>query len=99
MSGQVRVSDEFKIDAVAKVTECGYPLFYRRFSKVKRSSLTSDYRSRRFYMPLAIIGGVWPNGDHILRQARGFNDFIKDRVRLAIVFGVAKRKPPVPETA
>ncbi len=45
MSGHVRHSDEFKIDAVVKVTECGYPLFSQRFSRVKRSSLTSDYRS------------------------------------------------------
>ena len=88
------------MDAGTLIGSFDYPLFSQRFSKVKKANLTSDYRSWTFYSYLKRSAEAFgPKGDRILRQARGFDDFMKDRVRLAIVSGVAKRKPPVPETA
>ena len=36
MSGQIRYSDEFKIDAVAQVTECGYPVQEAEVRRLKK---------------------------------------------------------------
>jgi len=36
MSGQIRYSDEFKIDAVAQVTECGYPVKEAEVRRLKK---------------------------------------------------------------
>ena len=37
MSGQIRYSDEFKIDTVAQVTECGYPVKEAEVRRLKRN--------------------------------------------------------------
>ena len=81
------------MDAGTLIGSFDYPLFSQRFSKVKKANLTSDYRSWTFYSYLKRSAEAFePKGDRILRQARGFDEFMKDRVRLAILSGVSKRK-------
>jgi hypothetical protein len=88
------------LEADTLIDSFNFPLFSQRFSKVKKTNLTNDYRSWTFYSYLKRSAKAFgPKGGSILRQARGFDNFMKDRVRRAIISGVAKRKPPVPNTA
>lgn len=85
------------MDAGELIGSFDFPLFSQRFSKVKKTNLTSDYRSWTFYSYLKRSAGAFgPKGDRILRQARGFDDFMRERVRAAIVSGSAKRKSVIP---
>ncbi len=89
-----------KLDAGALIGSFNFPLFSQRFSKVKKANLTSDYRSWTFYSYLKRSSEAFgPKGDRILRQARGFDDFMRERVRLSIVSAVAKRSAAIPATA
>lgn len=72
-----------------------FPLFSQRFSKVKKSKLTNDYRSWTFYSYLKRSAEAFgPKGDRILRQAQSFDSFMRERVGAAIATGVLKRKIP-----
>lgn len=85
------------LDAGELIGTFDFPLFSQRFSKVKKSNLTSDYRSWTFYSYLKRSAEAFgPKGDRILRQSRGFDDFMRCRVRDAIVRIVAKRKSVIP---
>ena len=91
--GRRHVENNPTLDAGALIGDFDFPLFSQRFSKVKKENLTSDYRSWTFYSYLKRSAEAFgPKGDRILRQARGFDDFMRERVRLAIVSGVAKRR-------
>ena len=85
------------MDAGELIGSFDFPLFSQRFSKVKKSNLTNDYRSWTFYSYLKRSAEAFgPKGDRILRQARGFDGFMRERVRAAIVSGSAKRKSVIP---
>ncbi|MBS4009875.1 MAG: hypothetical protein KGZ72_03880 [Roseovarius sp.] len=85
------------MDADELISSFDFPLFSQRFSKVKKSNLTSDYRSWTFYSYLKRSAEAFgPKGDRILRQARGFDDFMRERVRAAIVSMSGKRKSVIP---
>lgn len=89
--GRQHVEKNPTLDVQALIYDFNFPLFSQRFSKVKKSNLTSDYRSWTFYSYLKRSAQAFgPKGDRILRQARGFDDFMRERVRGAIVSGVAK---------
>ena len=91
--GRRHVEKNPSLDAAALMGSFDFPLFSQRFSKVKKSNLTSDYRSWTFYSYLKRSAEAFgPKGDRIIGQARGFDDFVQERVRLAIVSAVAKRK-------
>ena len=63
-----------------------YSLFSQRFSRVKRASLTKEYRTWTFYSYLKRAAATFGSkGDRILRQARGFRNFMRMRVRRAII--------------
>jgi hypothetical protein len=96
--GRRHVADNPTLDARALIGNFDFPLFSQRFSKVKKANLTSDYRSWTFHSYLKRSAEAFgPKGDRILRQARGFDNFMRERVGLAIVSGVEKRKS-IPET-
>ena len=81
----------------AKLYGKPFPVFSQRFSKVKKSNLTSDYRRWTFYSYLKRSAEAFGlKGDRILRQSRSFDDFMRERVRAAIVSGITKRKPVIP---
>ena len=83
------------MDAAGLIGSFNFPLFAQRFSKVKKSNLTSDYRSWTFYSYLKRSAEAFgPKGGRILRQARGFEEFMHERVRTAIISAVTKRKRP-----
>ena len=83
------------MDAGALVSSFNFPLFSQRFSKVKKLDPSHDYRSSTFYSYLKRSAETFgPKGDRILRQARGFDEFMRERVKAAIDSGVAKRKAP-----
>lgn len=87
-------------DAGDLISSFDFPLFSQRFSRVKKSNLTSDYRSWTFYSYLKRSAEAFgPKGDRILRQARGFDNFMRERVAGAIVLSVAKRKALVSKAA
>ncbi len=87
MSGQIRYSDEFKIDAVAQVTERGYPVkevaarlgistkslytWIAKFSKPKRQT-DQEAEIRRLKKGLARV----TEGRDILKKATAY--FAKD---------------------
>ncbi len=82
------------MEAGTLIGNFNFPLFSQRFSKVKKSNLTSDYRSWTFYSYLKRSAEAFgPKGSRILRQARGFDNFMHERVNSAILSGAAKRKP------
>ncbi|WGR62995.1 reverse transcriptase (plasmid) [Paracoccus ferrooxidans] len=84
------------LDAGMLIGSFNFPLFSQRFSKVKKTNLTSDYRSWTFYSYLKRSADAFgPKGGNILRQARGFEDFMHARVTAALVSAVARRKVPV----
>lgn len=90
--GRRHVEKNPTLDARALIGSFDFPLFSQRFSKVKKANLTGDYRSWTFYSYLkrsAVAFG--PKGDRIVRQARSFDEFMRQRVELAIVSGVSKR--------
>ena len=98
--GRRHVEKNPTVDAGGLIGSFDFPLFSQRFSRVKKSNLTSDYRSWTFYSYLKRSAEAFgPKGDRILRQARSFHDFMHERVRAAIVSGIAKRKPPASEIA
>ncbi len=83
------------MDVEALIGSFDFSLFFQRFSKVKKSNRTNEYRNRTFYSYLKRSAKTFgPKGDRILRQAGSFDEFMHKRVRLAIVSGVAKRKAP-----
>lgn len=95
--GRRHVEQNPTMDEGALLRSFNYPLFSQRFSKVKKTNLTSDYRSWTFYSYLKRSAEAFgPKGNRILRQARGFNDFMNERITMAIKSGVAKRKKPIP---
>lgn len=96
--GRRHVESNSAMDVGELIGSFDYPLFSQRFSKVKKSNLTSDCRSWTFYSYLKRSAEAFGlKGGRIVRQAHGFEEFMKNRVRLAIMSGVAKRKPQVPE--
>ncbi|MBZ4023154.1 hypothetical protein CKO11_11860 [Rhodobacter sp. TJ_12] len=81
--GRRHVESNPAMDAGILIGSFDYPLFSQRFSKVKKSNLTSDYRGWTFYSYLKRSAEAFgPKGDRILRQARGFDELMKDRVSL-----------------
>lgn len=93
--GRRHVEDNPAMDVKALIDSFDFPLFSQRFSKVKKANLSSDYRSWTFYSYLKRSAGAFgPKGDRILKQARGFDDFMKARVSSAIVRSVEKRQQP-----
>lgn len=96
--GHRNVENNPEMDAGALIANFDFSLFSQRFSKVKKANLTSDYRSWTFYSYLKRSAEAFgPKGGRILRQARGFDEFMRERIRLAIVSGVSKRKVPEAE--
>jgi hypothetical protein len=93
--GRRHVEDNPAMDVKALTDSFDFPLFSQRFSKVKKANLSSDYRSWTFYLYLKRSAGAFgPKGDRILKQARGFDDFMKARVSSSIVRSVEKRQQP-----
>lgn len=91
--GRRHVNNNPTMDVAALIGTFNFPLFSQRFSRVKKSNLTSDYRSWTFYSYLKRSAGAFsPKGQPILGQARGFNEFMYERMKMAIASGVAKRK-------
>ena len=77
----------------ALIASFNFSLFSQRFTRVKRSNLTSDYRSWTFYTYLKRSAKAFgPKGDRILRQARHFDDLMRERVSKSIAFAVEKRE-------
>jgi len=77
-----------------------FSLFSQRFSRVKKSNLTDDYRSWTFYSYLNRSAEAFGHkGARIFNQARGFDEFMKARVASAIVLGVLKRRGAVSKAA
>ncbi len=98
--GRRHIEKNPSLDAGALIGCFDFPLFSQRFSKVKKENLTSDYRSWTFYSYLKRSAEAFgPKGDRILKQARGFDKFMRARVTEAIVRAVAKRKAPATESA
>lgn len=90
--GRRHVKKHPALDATALIDSFDFPLFSQRFSKVKKANLTSDYRSWTFYSYLRRSAEAFGSkGDRILRQAQGFDDYMKERVSAAIERSVAKR--------
>lgn len=88
------------LDAGALIAAFDFSLFSQRFSRVKKSNLTDDYRSWTFHSYLKRSAEAFgPKGKSILKQARGFDEFMKARVSAAIVRAVAKRKVPAEATS
>ena len=80
-------------DAGQLIGTFDFSLFSQRFSRVKKSNLTDDYRSWTFYSYLKRSAEAFgPKGERIFKQARRFDEFMKSRVAGAIVLGVSKRK-------
>lgn len=97
--GRRHVEKNPSLDAGALIGCFDFPLFSQRFSKVKKENLTSDYRSWTFYSYLKRSAEAFgPKGDRILKQALGFDEFMRSRVTDAIVRAVAKRKAPATES-
>jgi Reverse transcriptase (RNA-dependent DNA polymerase) len=91
--GRRHVEANPAIDAVDLIRTFDFSLFSQRFSRVKKSNLTDDYRSWTFYSYLKRAAEAFGSkGERIFKQARGFDDFMKARVTSAIVLGVSKRK-------
>lgn len=87
------------MDEAKLVGAFDFSLFSQRFSRVKKENLTDDYRSWTFYSYLKRSAEAFgPKGERILKQARGFDEFMKARVSGAIVTAASKRKLPVEET-
>ena len=83
-------SESIDIDGLIKTFN--YSQFSQRFSRVKRDSLTSDYKSWTFYSYLKRAAKIFgPKGDRILRQARGFKKFMHQRIEQAIARAIARR--------
>ncbi|SFJ23208.1 reverse transcriptase domain-containing protein [Albimonas pacifica] len=81
------------LDPATLVASFNYSLFSERFSRVKKSNLTGDYRSWTFYSYLKRSARTFgPKGVRILHQARNFDDFMRLRVANAIERGAAKRR-------
>lgn len=88
------------MDAVDLIRTFDFPLFSQRFSRVKKENLTDEYRSWTFYSYLKRSAEAFgQKGEHILKQAKGFDDFMRARVSAAIVRGVSKRKPTAGKAA
>lgn len=88
------------MDAWDLIRAFDFSLFSQRFSRVKKENLTDDYRSWTFYSYLKRSAEAFgPKGDRILKQAEGFEEFMKARVSAAIVRGVSKRKPAAAKAA
>ena len=69
-----------------------YSLFSQRFSRVKRDSLTSDYKSWTFYSYLKRAATTFGSkGDRILGQAKGFKKFMYQRIEQAIVRSISRK--------
>lgn len=97
--GRRHVEANLTLDAGSLIDSFDFPLFSQRFSRVKKSNLTGDYRSWTFYSYLKRSAQAFgPKGDRILRQARNFDSFMRERVQDAIVTSVAKRKNPAQTT-
>jgi hypothetical protein len=88
------------MDAGDLIRAFDFSLFSQRFSRVKKENLTDDYRSWTFYSYLKRSAEAFgPKGARILKQARGFDEFMKARVAGAIVRAAAKRKAPAKTAA
>ncbi len=88
------------MDAGDLIRAFDFSLFAQRFSRVKKENLTDDYRSWTFYSYLKRSAEAFgPKGDRILKQAEGFDEFMKARVSAAIVRCVSRRKPAAGKAA
>ena len=91
--GRRHVEANPAVDVGDLIRTFDFSLFSQRFSRVKKSNLTDDYRSWTFYSYLKRSAEAFgPKGERIFKQARGFDEFMKARVASAIVLGVSKRK-------
>jgi hypothetical protein len=80
------------MDVGQMISGFDFSLFSQRFSRRKKENLTDDYRSWTFYSYLKRSAEAFgPKGDRILKQAKGFDDFMKARVEGALVRAAAKR--------
>lgn len=80
------VSNNPHLDAAELIKCFDYSLFNQRFGKVKRSNLTSNYRSWTFHTYIKRAGNTFgAKGNHILRQERNFKKFMHRRIEEAIV--------------
>ena len=90
--GRRHVEANSMMDAGDLIRTFDFSLFSQRFSRVKKSNLTDDYRSWTFYSYLKRSAETFGHkGERIFKQARGFDEFMKARVASAIVSGVSKR--------
>lgn len=84
--GRRHVEANPAIDSGDLIRTFDFSLFSQRFSRVKKSNLTDDYRSWTFYSYLKRSAEAFGHkGERILKQARGFDDFMKTRVSLAVL--------------
>ena len=91
--GRLHVEANPTSDAGQLIGTFDFSLFSQRFSRVKKSNLTDDYRSWTFYSYLKRSAEAFgPKGERIFKQARRFDEFMKSRVASAILLGVSKRK-------
>ncbi|SEH69730.1 reverse transcriptase domain-containing protein [Paracoccus alkenifer] len=89
--GRLHAEKNPTLDAGTLISSFNFSLFSQRFSKVKKTNLTGDYRSWTFYSYLKRSAEAFgPKGDRILQQARGFDKHMKRKVSAAIVRSVTK---------
>ena len=71
---------------VKELTESfNYSSFSQRFSRVKEYRASEGFKNRTFYSYLKLAAATFgPKGDRILRQAKGFSRFMRDRIEDAI---------------
>ncbi len=79
---------------VKKLTDSfNYSIFSQRFSRVKQYRVSDEYENRTFYSYLKLATATFgPKGDRILRQAKGFSRFMRERIEDAIVREVSRRR-------
>jgi len=74
------------------INNFNFSLFSQRFSKVKKEDLSSDYKSWTFHSYLKrAVAAFGPKGDRIMGQARGFENFMRIRVTMALVSSASRR--------
>lgn len=85
IEGARHVSNNSTLDVLTLLESFNFSLFSQRFSRVKRVDLTSDYKTWTFHSYLKRAATTFgPKGDRILRQARGFKNFMRTRIEQAI---------------
>ncbi len=90
--GTMHVLSNPTVSAGTLVGNFNYSQFSQKFSRVKKGELTDDYKSWTFYSYLKRASQTFGSkGDRILRQARNFDEIMKERIENAINKSVVRR--------